>query len=236
MDILNFSPKKIGLSNNQLKIIAMIAMLIDHIGAYLFPEVMILRIIGRLAFPIFVFMIAEGCFYTKNRLKYLLHLLILGLGCQVVYFFFMDSLYMGILITFSLSIITIYAIDYYLENKSLISIILMFITILGVSYLTGVLPSIYKEHDYMFDYGIIGVFTPVFIYYSKFKLIKLITLAILLILLSVYYDTPQILYSLVSIPLLLLYNNTRGKYKLKYLFYIFYPLHLIIIYLIGLLI
>ena len=70
MDILNFTPKKFGLTNNQLKIIAMISMLIDHIGVAMFPNVMILRIIGRLAFPIFAYMIAEGCFYTKNKARY----------------------------------------------------------------------------------------------------------------------------------------------------------------------
>ena len=56
-----------GLSNDRLKIIAAAAMLIDHIGAYLLPQVRILRIIGRIAFPIFAFMIAEGCRYTKNK-------------------------------------------------------------------------------------------------------------------------------------------------------------------------
>lgn len=48
------------LSGNQLKIIAMITMLIDHIGVNLFPSVTILRVIGRLSFPIFAYMIAEG--------------------------------------------------------------------------------------------------------------------------------------------------------------------------------
>ena len=55
------------LSSNQLKIIACITMLIDHIGYYLLPNVGVLRLIGRLTFPIFAFLISEGAKYTKNK-------------------------------------------------------------------------------------------------------------------------------------------------------------------------
>ena len=58
------------LSGNALKIIAAITMFIDHMGLMLFPKTLIFRYIGRLAFPIFAFMIAEGCRYTRNRLRY----------------------------------------------------------------------------------------------------------------------------------------------------------------------
>jgi len=56
-----------GLTNNQLKIIAMLAMLIDHVGMIIFPGIMALRYIGRIALPIFAYMIAEGCHYTRDR-------------------------------------------------------------------------------------------------------------------------------------------------------------------------
>ena len=52
--------KKFGLTNNQLKIIAMVSMLFDHVGKELLPQYTVLQIIGRLAFPIFAYMIAEG--------------------------------------------------------------------------------------------------------------------------------------------------------------------------------
>ena len=65
-------PRICVLSGNMLKIIAAVSMFIDHMGAVLFPGVMIFRILGRIAFPIFAFMIAEGCRYTKNRIKYFL--------------------------------------------------------------------------------------------------------------------------------------------------------------------
>ena len=58
-----------GINTFVLKLIAIISMLIDHIGAILFPSSEVLRIIGRLAFPIFAFIIVEGYFHTKNLKK-----------------------------------------------------------------------------------------------------------------------------------------------------------------------
>lgn len=60
-----------GISATALKIIGMIAMTIDHIGYFLFPQIEAFRIIGRIAYPIFAYMIAEGCRYTRNKVKYL---------------------------------------------------------------------------------------------------------------------------------------------------------------------
>ena len=65
------------LNGNVLKIIAAILMVIDHIGFTFFPSVMILRYIGRLAMPVFAFMIAEGCRYTKDKLRYFLTIAVL---------------------------------------------------------------------------------------------------------------------------------------------------------------
>ena len=63
--------RKFGLTNNQLKIIAMVSMVLDHVGLLFFSDMIIFRVLGRIAFPIFAYMIAEGCRYTKNRAKYL---------------------------------------------------------------------------------------------------------------------------------------------------------------------
>lgn len=96
-----------GLTGNQLKIIAMIAMTCDHVGMQIFPRLLWLRMIGRLAMPIYAFLIAEGCRHTRDRKKYLLRLLGMGALCQAVYLLAMGSLYQCILITFSLSVISI---------------------------------------------------------------------------------------------------------------------------------
>ena len=65
------------LSQEGLKVIACISMLVDHIGAMLFPELAWLRIIGRLAFPIYCFLLVEGMKYTRNPKNYILRL---GIG------------------------------------------------------------------------------------------------------------------------------------------------------------
>ena len=68
-----------------LKIIAMIAMLIDHSGKMLFPQFHVMRLIGRLAFPIYAYCAAVGCVYTKDALKYLERIVLLALISQPIY-------------------------------------------------------------------------------------------------------------------------------------------------------
>ncbi len=104
------------LSGNVLKIIAAFFMVIDHIGYILFPACTILRIIGRASFPIFAFMIAEGCCYTKNKRNYFLGIFILATLCQIFYYAYEGSTYMGILVTFSLSILLIYLLQFAKEK------------------------------------------------------------------------------------------------------------------------
>ena len=122
------------LSGNMLKVIALIAMTCDHVGLLLLPQYEFLRIIGRLAFPIFAFMIAEGCRYTKNRTKYFFTMASLGILCQLVYFFAMGSLYQYILITFSLSVILIYAIDFAAKRKKIYYQLLSLATFLALFF------------------------------------------------------------------------------------------------------
>ena len=74
---------RFSLTGNQLKILAMIAMTCDHVGLQLFPQWTFLRIIGRLALPIYAYMIAEGCRYTRDRRKYLLRMVSLAALCQI---------------------------------------------------------------------------------------------------------------------------------------------------------
>lgn len=224
--------KKWGLTNNQLKLIAMLTMLIDHIGVYLYPDVMLLRIIGRISFPIFAYMIAEGCRYTKNRGEYLGMIAALGVICQVVFYVAMGSLYMGILITFSLSILCIYAVDYFLKKKDFASGLLMVFTLLEVLFLVKILPNMATFTDYDVDYGLVGIVLPIVVYYMPKKLYKLAAAAG--VLLSMGWSSGGIYwYAMLSLPFLALYNGRRGKHKLKYMFYIFYPAHLVLLFFIG---
>ena len=94
-----------------IKIIAAASMLLDHTGMILFPEAAWMRILGRLALPLYALCIAEGFRHTRSRVKYFLRIFILGALCQVVYFLASEQPYLGILITFSLSIVLLFLLD-----------------------------------------------------------------------------------------------------------------------------
>ena len=223
-----------GLSNNQLKIIAMLAILFDHIGMILLPQFKIFRIIGRIAFPIFAYMIAEGCTYTRNKRKYLLLLSSLGIVCQTFYFIFTRSMYLNVLITFSLSVITIFCIDYFVKHKNLYSISIFIIFSVIIVFVCVIVPEYFSFHDFEVDYGLWGVLLPVAIHLANNKTERIFFTITILLIMSLIYGGIQI-YSILSIPLLILYNGKRGKVNLKYLFYIFYPTHLVMIYAIRML-
>ncbi len=110
--------KKLRIFNgNTLKILAAIFMFLDHFGLLFFSEGTLanawLRGIGRLSMPLFAFMIAEGCRYTKNKVKHFFLLFGLGVACQIVYIIFDPSqTYLGILLTFSFSTLIIYAMQF----------------------------------------------------------------------------------------------------------------------------
>lgn len=220
---------KFGLTGNQLKIVAMLTMLCDHVGFYLLPEMGILRIIGRLSFPIYAFMIAEGCRYTKNRTKYLLSVFLLGLACQVVYFVFMQSLWQCVLITFSLAIGNIYLLDLAREKKRPRYWLLWSLGIVATWFLCVELPGLLPQTDFYIDYGFLGVMVPVFVYLGQNRWQKLFLMSGPLALLAASTGDIQ-WFSFASVALLALYNGKRGKRKMKYLFYLFYPLHLAALY------
>lgn len=74
-----------GLSSYQLKLLAAGFMLVDHIGAIFYPEVVILRVIGRFSFPLFVWLLVQGEAHTRNIWRYGIRLGLLGLVSQPVY-------------------------------------------------------------------------------------------------------------------------------------------------------
>ena len=225
---------KIGLTNNQLKIIAMICMLCDHVGLALFPELRWMRIVGRLAYPIFAYMIAEGYAHTKNRLRYFLQISGLAAVCQLVYYVALGSLYQSILVTFSLSILCMFAIDNFQRHKGFFSGALAMVVFGVVTYACRVLPR--KIDGFDIDYGFLGVMLPVVVYLVPNKMGKLCAAGVLLVAMCSTYLSDVQWFALLALPLLLLYNEKRGKAKLKYLFYIFYPAHLVAIRLIDMLI
>lgn len=239
-------------SGSTLKILACIFMTFDHVGLMLFPTVGIFRAIGRLAFPIFAYFIAEGCHYTKHRLKRFLMIFGIGIIYLGFYYFFDGELYGSIFLTFSVSIILIYLLDLcksytfrdFAVYKLIISI-LLFAAALVAARLVSKLMS--------FDYGFVGMLVPVAVSFFDFKdlpvpawlsrldclPVRVIMLAVALIPLCIRSAHIKMdvfglelsiqWFSLLVIPLLAFYNEKPGIRQLKYAFYLFYPLHLAVI-------
>ena len=221
-----------GFNANQLKILAMISMTLDHIGLLLLPKWMILRVLGRLAMPIYAYMIAEGCRHTRDRKRYFLRIAGMAALCQAVYFFAMGSVYMCILVTFSLSILLIGAIENYQKKRDRASQVLAFASLLLVFFLCVALPELLPGTDFGIDYGIAGVLLPVLVYFGSEKT-KYLTAG--LFLLGFGYGIVQ-WFALAAVPLLGMYNGQKGDRNLGKWFYLYYPLHLVVLHGISLIV
>ncbi|MCD8327917.1 MAG: conjugal transfer protein TraX [Ruminococcus sp.] len=218
------------LSQNMLKIIAAVCMVTDHIGAELFPDLTILRIIGRLSFPLFSYFIYEGCKYTHNKLRYFLQVFALGILCIIGYYVYSREIFLNVLITFSLSICVLCAVKFFKGQacagvrQGALSAILSIACILAVFVLC---------RRVKIDYGFFGIMLPVFAEIfddgsKQNKVMPLIGFSVGLLLLAIDRGGTQY-FGLFAIILLTLYSGERGKWRMKYFFYWFYPLHLIAI-------
>lgn len=231
-----------------LKLIAAATMLIDHAGLLLFPGEHWMRIVGRIAYPLFAWCIAEGFRYTRNRMRYFLQIFILGVGCQIVYTIAERELYFGILLTFSFSILLMAALreckaawqgdETALGNRmaawgissglrnTITTIVFFLLTIL-----TAVVTMLVKV-----DYGFCGILVPLAAYLpDSVKVRKGAFAGMLGVLSAVQWsmgDKTQIWCLMAMLPLIL-YNGKPGKYRMKWFFYIFYPAHMAALYLIS---
>jgi len=215
-----------------LKLIACLSMLIDHTGYLFFPDNIILRYIGRISFPIFAFQISEGFIHTKNNKRYLLRLFLLAIISQYPFslIFQSEKLHLNTIFTLFLGLLSI---TIYNKNKTLGMVSAIIFTILA---------SIIH-----FDYGRIGILLIVSYYIFRNKKLYLslsyIILFSYLYLSYIYkyliyepnimkqlimYYLPYYLVTLTTLPLILLYNKQQG-FKIKWFFYLFYPIHLILL-------
>ena len=220
-------------TGNTLKLFALVCMTIDHVGMMFFSSNVIFKIIGRLSYPVFAYMISEGWKYTSNRKRYISLIWLMGLVYQVFYYIFFSSLYMGIFITYGLSLFFIWAIEYFVDNGK--SSYLISPLILVCVVFVGCIEYIFPYSGFSIDYGLVGIIIPVLVYFNKTKKEKISFLFLGLCCLSLIYKGVQFV-SLLSVPLLCFYNGKRGNKNLKYLFYIYYPAHLVVIWLINLLV
>ena len=223
------------MSASILKCIAMISMLIDHVGVvfspWLEPEVYtMLRALGRTAFPLYAFMLVEGAVHTKNAPKYLLRLVIFSLISEVPFDFAFYSrtgslLYwqhQNVFITLSIGLAAIILLEK--VRKSTINLGLQNLLVGVIALLACLLV------DFTYgDYGYLGVALILFLYFLK-AFPRIAPLVILLWL--AYYDWStgfvMELYGIPAALLIVFYNGRKGGSHLpKWFFYGFYPAHLL---------
>ena len=216
-----------------LKIIAIVSMLFDHAGYIIFGKFSFMNYIGRLAFPIFAFGIAEGYTHTKDLKKYFLRLSIFALISQIPYMLFLNTIggnfTFNILFTLILGLLAITVYEK-IDNKYLG---LLFVILCGII-----------SHFGYFDYGWFGI-AVIFIFHI-FKDKKLLMnlsfiFAVIINYIPNYIRTTRpeylfiILFCSLSLIPINLYNGKKGK-DIKYMLYLFYPIHLIVLYLLNILI
>lgn len=220
-----------GISGSTLKLIAIITMLIDHIGAAVvgtgvlmpytvqWPEInYAMRLIGRVAFPIFCFLLVEGFTHTHDVKKYALRLLAFCFISEIPFdlAIFNSAFYMGtqnVFFTLFIGLLVIIALKKF-EGKGIAAALINLAVIAAGAVLADLLRT---------DYASFGVcFIAVLYLLRKNKLFQTIAGCVLI---AWEFTAP-----LAFIPIWF-YNGKRGL-KLKYVFYIFYPLHLIILYLV----
>lgn len=215
------------LTKNQLKILAIICMTIDHIGVAFFPNEPLLRMIGRLAFPIFSYGIAEGCRFTRNKLRYFGGVFLCGAVCALA-LLPVDGFFGNALITMSMSILLVYALQKW-ENSGEVRCLALTFALAAAFFV--LCRTVY------IDYGFAGVLLPLYAEVGRLlsnrlnlpeKTCERIGFAVGLLALSAAMGgvQPWCLLSLVPIGLL---GSERGKWKMKNFFYIYYPTHLAVI-------
>lgn len=233
------------INSNILKILAMIFMLLDHMWATIIPGNQWMTNVGRLAFPIFAFLIVEGFIHTSDLKKYAKRLFVFGIISEIPFnLIYTGSLifpfHQNVMFTLLLGLLCINEIDKIKKNKDIkniikaISKIFLFLLISIISFV---------------DYGVTGVLTIIIFYiFRNFKfawfgqLISLVLLYIVFfkgqsIILNIFgleYFLPIQSIGILSLIPIWLYNGQRGKKSkiLQYGFYAFYPLHMLVIYLI----
>lgn len=230
---INEYAKKIQfLSGAQLKLIAIISMLIDHVNkALIYPYLTtndgwltklsdVFDKIGRIAFPLFCFMLVEGFFKTRNRWKYLMNLLIFGVISEVPFDMFTTASFFNmnwnnVMFSLALVLVTIWIIDILKVKMQEKPKILWYLTswlIVAIMCVIAMLLALDYEHHAI----LIGYFFYLF-YNAK-------PLSIPFAYASMYTEP----WSLLGFGLTLTYNGKRGKQN-KMLSYWFYPVHLLIL-------
>lgn len=224
------------LDGTVLKIIAMVSMVFDHVGDMFFPDVLWPRMIGRLAMPLFAFCITEGYIHTRDKKKYLFRMGIFALVSEVPFDLAFEGKvslnHQNIMLTFFMSILALMLFDLIRgkinEDTGRYSIGKTFLGSLVIIGTAAV--AILIKADYTI-FAVISVFLFYLFKDTKHFIRTGVGVAFLALTRTMgYYCTTGL-----SIIPLLLYNGKKGK-GLKWLFYAFYPGHLLLLYLIKLIV
>ena len=218
------------LSSFEIKIIAMITMVIDHVGAIFFPELTILRIIGRLSFPLFCFLAVQAYIHTGNIYRYLGRLAVCALVSEIFY----DLAFFG---TINLN-----------SHNGLFTLLAGVASLMVMSrqgYVTGCVFTIvsgYFLNMLHVNYGLYGTVLIVLIYFAYrfcMETQKSMFLSWGIVgLYMVFFKADIQAFGVFAIIFMVLYSGQKG-YESKHMrtfFYIFYPLHLLIIDVVNILI
>ena len=218
-------------SGAQLKYIAFLSMLADHVNkALIYPFLSgegilqhisdVFDILGRIAFPLFAFFLVEGFFKTGNRKKYLASLLIFGIISEIPFDMALSGVFFepnsnNIMFTLALMLITIWTIDILKEKMQNMSKYIWYpvsFVIVGIMCIISMVTGLdYEYHAIMIGYLF-------YIFYNKR------VFAIFLGYLAIFKEV----WSLLGFSLILTYNGKRGKQN-KLFNYCFYPVHLLIL-------
>ena len=232
-----------GIDANMLRLLAILFMLLDHMWATIIPGNQWMTLVGRMAFPIFAFQITEGFIHTSNFRRYALRLFVFALISEIPFNLFYGSsvfypFHQNVLFTLLLGLLAIHGIEKARREYTFKNIILAIFTLIGTFFL-GALGFV--------DYGVKGILTVVAFYLFKGFPWAWIGQLISLILLNItffngmYFPVSLLGYSIdikvqgfaiLSLIPIWLYNGKKGVNNrvLQYSFYIFYPLHIFILY------
>ncbi len=234
-----------GLTSNMLRVIAVIFMLSDHIWATYMSFGNWMTYIGRLAFPIFAFQIAEGFVHTSNFKKYALRLLGFAIVTEIPFNLFYSSrffnpFHQNVLFTLLLGLLAINVIDKAKKDKSTknITLSVMWLALICVASTLGFV-----------DYGFLGMLTVVMFYVLRdfpfawlAQLVAMVLINIVFFegqvfpieILGKTFEIPSQGFAVFSLIPIWLYGGKKGKSSkfMQYGFYAYYPVHMLILYLI----
>lgn len=207
-----------------LKAVALATMIIDHYGAIFHSGENFYRIIGRIAFPVYCFLLVEGYFHTSNVKKYgkrlLLFAFISEIPFDLAFYGSVGFAHQNIFFTLFIGLVAIYFLEKkeqkYNFDKSL------------VIAAAGILAMVLSV-----DYSIMGVIYILSFYFTRnfFKKRQLLYMAGIMLFTNLM-SSPLQQFSLLALPFIYFYNGEPGlKNKfLQILFYAAYPLHLLLFY------